>query len=73
MLIRRESPADTAAVRAVTVAAFSRPGGGVGQALVHAVLGAADALDEPLVVRPPAAWTPGLTGAFRYATPFESL
>lgn len=170
MLVRRETPADTAAVRAVVVAAFTRPDAGepieaglldrlredpgwlprlslvaedagsvvghvvctrghlgdvpvlglgpiavrpdrqragIGQALVHAVLGAADALDEPLVVllgnpdfygrfgfgpaadlgigspdpawgryfqaRPLAAWPDGLTGAFRYAAPFDSL
>ena len=114
MLVRRETPGDVAAIRAVTAAAFARPGEdipseaplvdwlraspawipelslvvvdpggdvvghvvctrgkvgsapvlalgplsvrpdrqrrGAGKALVHAVLGAADALDEPLVV-----------------------
>lgn len=82
-------------------------GRGVGTALMHAVLGAAEALGEPLVallgepgyygrfgflpgvrhgvdapdpawgayfqVRPLAACPPGLTGAFRYAAPFDHL
>jgi putative acetyltransferase len=81
-----------------------RQRGGVGSALMHAVLGAADALGEPVIVllghtdyyprfgfkpaarygieppdpawgdhfqaRPLTAYTPGLRGAFRYATPF---
>jgi putative acetyltransferase len=55
-------------------------GAGVGSALVHAVLAAADALDEPLVAllgdpgyygrfgfRP----DPALTGTFTYAAPFS--
>ncbi|MEU4092333.1 N-acetyltransferase [Streptomyces sp. NPDC026673] len=78
---------------------------GVGLALVHAVLGAADALGEPLVallgspdyygrygfrastdyrvtppdpawgpyfqIRPLSAYSPSVTGAFRYAEPFD--
>jgi putative acetyltransferase len=82
-------------------------GRGVGKALVHTVLGAADALDEPAVVllgdpdyysrfgfrlaseyaiTPPvadwapyfqvralSAYTPALSGAFRYAEPFDRL
>ncbi|WP_158843302.1 GNAT family N-acetyltransferase [Saccharothrix deserti] len=80
---------------------------GVGKALMHTVLGAADALDEPLVVllgdpkyysrfgfrlageydiTPPvpdwapyfqvrtlSAYTPALSGGFRYAEPFDRL
>ncbi|MEU6343771.1 N-acetyltransferase [Streptomyces sp. NPDC046977] len=80
---------------------------GVGLALVHSVLGAADALGEPLVallgspayygrfgfrastdyrilppdpawgpyfqVRPLAAYTPSVSGAFRYAEPFDRV
>lgn len=63
MLIRREASGDTDAIREVTAAAFARPGyvpvelsvrpdvqrTGVGSALMHAVLGAGDALGEPLV------------------------
>ncbi|MET0324076.1 MAG: N-acetyltransferase [Ilumatobacteraceae bacterium] len=82
-------------------------GTGVGGALMHAVLGAADALDHPVVVllghvdyyprfgfvpavslgispadpawgdhfqaRPLSAWTPAVTGVFRYAAPFDAL
>lgn len=169
MIVRRETPLDVAAARAVQAAAFAGPDGaepvearlldalradegwldrfslvaevdgavvghvvctralvdgvavlglgpigvrpdgqraGVGLALVHAVLGAADACDEPLVgllgspayygrfgfrpshalgIAPPsawgdhfqvrtlAAWTPSITGTFRYAAPFDDL
>lgn len=85
----------------------ARQRGGVGKALMHTVLGAADALDEPVVVllgdpeyysrfgfrlaaeysiTPPvadwapyfqvrtlSAYTPALSGAFRYAEPFDRL
>lgn len=81
--------------------------GGIGLALVHSVLGAADALGEPLVallgspayygrfgfrastdyritppdtawgpyfqVRPLAGYTPSISGAFRYAEPFDRV
>jgi predicted N-acetyltransferase YhbS len=48
VLIRRETPADTGAVRDVTATAFApfAPEGGIP---VEVGLGAADALDEPLV------------------------
>jgi putative acetyltransferase len=63
VLIRREVAGDAAAIYAVTAAAFGKPvlalgplsvrpdsqRRGVGSALMHAVLGAGDALDEPLV------------------------
>jgi putative acetyltransferase len=82
-------------------------GHGVGAALMHAVLGAADALDHTVVVllghvdyyprfgfvpaqtlgimptdptwgahfqaRPLSAWSPAITGEFRYAAPFDAL
>lgn len=82
-------------------------GQGVGEALMHAVLGAADALGYPVVVllghleyyprfgfeaasalgivptepawgdhfqaRKLSTWSPALTGAFRYARPFDAL
>lgn len=82
-------------------------GAGVGAALMHAVLGAADALDYGVVVllghvdyyprfgfvpastlgitptdpawgthfqaRPLSAWSPTITGMFRYAAPFDAL
>lgn len=81
--------------------------GGIGSALMHAMIGAADALGEPVIallgspdyyrrfgfvastsigIAPPeevwgdffqalplSAWTPGMTGKFRYAAPFEEL
>ena len=57
MLIRREGAGDAAVIRAVTGAAFARAAEAVlvdelraGSALMHAVLGAGDALGEPLVV-----------------------
>jgi len=70
VLIRREDKTDAEVIRAITAAAFARPGApghapvlalgpltvrpdrqraGVGSALMHAVLGAGDALGEPLV------------------------
>jgi putative acetyltransferase len=85
----------------------AQQGTGVGGALMHAVIAAADALDHPVVVllghvdyyprfgfvpavtigispaepawgdhfqaRPLFAWTPALTGVFRYAAPFDAL
>jgi putative acetyltransferase len=50
MLIRCETAADVSAIRSTIGVAFALPErSGVGSALMHAILGAAEALEEPLV------------------------
>lgn len=86
MLIRREGDRDADAIRAVTVAAFTRPRR-TGEALLgdtryyrwfgflpsaaHGVTPPDPGWREHFQVRPLSCCQPGLRGTFRYAKPFD--